>query len=161
MSLRVIDMNLLSNILPNDNASDFLNPITRGIGSFGEITFKVSAREIKTFRDLVRTTKSRFAQHNLLLQKPKLEFLGQDLTEITFKIQLLKDYCDDVAYNADKLRFMCEKGNDYPLVIGSDVIGRVVLEQVKESLQIVSGNGEIIVEELELTLKEYAIDYLK
>ena len=161
MSLQVIDMNLLSNILPNDNASDFLNPLLRGIGSFGEITFKVSAREIKTFRDLVRTTKSRFAQHALLMQKPKLEFLGQDLTEITFKIQLLKDYCDDVAYNADKLRWMCEKGNDYALVVGSDVIGRFVLEQVKETLQIVSGNGEIIVEELELTLKEYAIDYLK
>lgn len=152
-------MAILSNILPGDNVGEWLNPLTRGIGSFGEVTFTVSSREVKTFRDLIRTTKSRFAQHNLLLQKPALEFLGSDLTEITFKIQLLKELCDDVAYNADKIRYMCEKGDDYALVIGSDVIGRFVVEQVKETLQIVSGNGEIIVEELELTLKEYATDY--
>ena len=153
----MIEMNLLSNILPGDNASDFLNPILRGIGSFGETTFKVSSFEVRTFRDMVRTTKSRFAKHDLLLQKPQLEFLGQDLVEITFKIQLLKSLGIDVAYEADKLRWYCEKGGDYALVIGSEVIGRFVVEQVKETLQIVSGNGEIIVEEMELTLREYAI----
>lgn len=148
----------INNILPGDNVNDIFNPLLRGIGSFGETTFKVSSQEIKTFRDMIRTTKSRFAKHDLLLQKPKLEFIGQDLTEITFKVQLLKDLCLDVAYEADKMRWMCEKGGDYALVIGSEVIGRFVLEQVRETLQIVSGNGEIIVEELELTLKEYAID---
>ncbi|MBR0061810.1 MAG: phage tail protein [Selenomonadaceae bacterium] len=154
-------MALLSNILPGDQVGEWLNPLTRGIGSFGETTFKVSHNFVRTFRDFKRNTKSRFAKHNLLLQKPKLEFIGQDLTEITFKIQLVKSLGVDVEYEADKLRYYCEKGGDHPLVIGGEVIGRFVVEQVAESAQVVDGRGNILVEELELTLKEYAIDYLK
>ena len=154
-------MALLSNILPGDQVGEWLNPLTRGIGSFGETTFKVSHNFVRTFRDFKRNTKSRFAKHNLLLQKPKLEFIGEDLTEITFKIQLVKSLGVDVEYEADKLRWYCEKGGDYPLVIGGEVIGRFVVEQVAESAQVVDGRGNILVEELELTLKEYAIDYLK
>lgn len=147
----------INNFVAGDQVGEWLNLLTRDIGSFGETTFKVSSNEVKTFRDMTRTTKSRFAKHDLLLQKPQLEFLGQDLTEITFKVQLLKDLCADVAYEADKLRWYCEKGADYALVIGGEVIGRFVVEQVHETLQVISGNGEIIVEELELTLKEYAV----
>ena len=149
------------NILPGDNVNDFLLPFLRDIGSFGETTFKVSRFELRTFRDLRRNTKSRFAKHALLNQKPQLEFLGRDLTEITFKVQLLKSMGVDVAYEADKLRWYCEKGGDYALVIGGEVIGRFVVEQVSETAQVVNGNGEIMVEELELTLREYANAPLK
>ena len=145
----------LMNILEGDGIGEWLNPITRGIGSFGDVEFVVSAQLVRTFRDYARTTKSRFAQHNLLLQKPKLEFLGEDLTEITFKIQLLKSLGVDVEYEADKLRWMCQKGADFPLVIGAEVIGRFVVEKVQETAQVVDGNGNMIVEEMELTLKEY------
>lgn len=145
------------NILPGDNVNDIFLPFLRDIGSFGNTTFKVSRFELRTFRDLRRTTKSRFAKHDLLNQKPQLEFIGQDLTEITFKVQLLKSMGVDVAYEADKLRWYCEKGGDYALVIGGEVIGRFVVEQVSETAQVVNGNGEIMVEELELTLREYVV----
>ena len=154
-------MSFLSKFVEGDEVGDWLNPATRGIGSFGDVEFVVSSRQLLTFRDFKRNTKSRFATHNLLLQKPKLEFLGRDLTEITFKIQLVKSLGIDVEYSAEKLRRMCEAGADFPLVIGAEVIGRFVVEQIQESAQIVDGNGSMIVEELELTLKEYAIDYLK
>lgn len=145
----------LLNILGGDGVGDWLNPITRGIGSFGDVEFAVSAQLVRTFRDYGRTTKSRFAKHDLLLQKPKLEFLGEDLTEITFKIQLLASLGVDVEAEAEKLRRMCRAGGDYPLVIGAEVIGRFVVEQVQETAQVVDGNGTMIIEELELTLKEY------
>lgn len=143
------------NILPGDQVGEWLNPFLRDVGSFGETTFKVSSREVRTLRDFRRNTKSRFAQHNLLMQKPALEFIGQDLTQITFKIQLVKALGVDVEYEADKLRWYCEKGGDHALIIGGEVIGRFVVEQVSETAQIVNGHGDILVEELELSLKEY------
>ena len=56
--------------------------------ALGNIVFEVSSRKVRTFRDLKRTHKARFATHNLIGNKPMLEYIGPDVAEITFTMQL-------------------------------------------------------------------------
>ena len=80
------------------------------------------------------------------------------MTEVTFKIQLVRELGVEVEAETKKLRKMCAEGGDYALVIGGEVIGRFVIEQIDETAQFVDNHGNILVAEMELTLREYAIN---
>lgn len=57
------------------------------IGSLGDIVFEVSSSKVVTFKDYKRTTKARFQSHDIIGQKPILEYLGPDGEEISFTMQ--------------------------------------------------------------------------
>lgn len=130
---------------------------TRKVGAFGEITFECSSKTVRTFTNYKRENKARYATHNLIMQKPALEFLGPDLMEISFKMILTVNLGTNPMMEADKLRKMCEEGTAAPLIMGSQVIGehQWVIESVTESAQAWDNSGNILLNELDVRLKEY------
>lgn len=146
----------MANFVEGDNISDYLNPLTRGIGRLGDIKFVSSSWEVRTPDDFKRTSKARYAQHDLLGLEPRLEYLGPDLERISFRMKLLKQLGGNIELEAYRLRNLAKGEKVVPLVIGAEVIGRFIVEEVTEALQIVNGRGDCLVAEFDVTLKQVA-----
>ena len=56
------------------------------IGTFGSLPFVCSADVVHTFKDLSRETSTRWARHEVIGQKPVLEWIGDDRASVTLKI---------------------------------------------------------------------------
>lgn len=124
-------------------------------GSFGKVVFEVSEKAIRTFTDLNRSTRAVFATHEVINGPPRLQHTGRELSEVGFKIRFHHRFCDPVQEIKD-LRTILETGDSRPLVIGSDVWGHFVLEDLAESYLEVAGNGVVMIADVDLRLKEDA-----
>lgn len=127
------------------------------IGSLGSIVFEVSSRKVRTFKDLKRNTKARYASHEIIGQKPILEYLGPDGEEITFTMQFSISLGVNPQDEADQVRRICERGVAMYFVLCNSVVGsnQWVIESVGESVDTIDNNGRVIMTQLEVTLKEY------
>ena len=55
-----------------------------GVGQWGsDIKFSVNSEKQLSFRDMKRTSSARWARHNIIGKRPKMEFLGPDMDEVT------------------------------------------------------------------------------
>lgn len=127
------------------------------IGSLGDIVFEVSSRKVRTFKDFKRKTKARYASHEIIGQKPILEFVGPDGEEITFIMQFSLSLGINPQEETDKLREICEEGTAMYFVLCNTVIGanQWIVESVGESVDTIDNNGRVVVTQVEVTLKEY------
>lgn len=57
------------------------------VGFMADIPFVVSSRYIRTFDDYSRGSGGRWAQHDIIGDKPVLEYLGPDVEKISFITQ--------------------------------------------------------------------------
>lgn len=131
--------------------------INKQIGTLGDIVFTVTADEVRTFRDYKRSTKARFATHEIIGKKPLVEFIAPNGEEITFAMQFHVGLGVSPAEETAKLRELCEKGEPMYLIFGNEAVGAHmwVIESVGESVERVDHGGRILVTQVEITLKEY------
>ena len=127
------------------------------IGSLGDIVFTVSAMKVLTFKDYKRSTKARTASHDIIGQKPVMEFLGPAGEEISFTMDFLTGLGVDPATQAKKLRTMCETGEAVYFMLGNECIGanKWIVESIGESADVVDANGNIVNSRVDVTLQEY------
>ncbi|MBQ7515313.1 MAG: phage tail protein [Schwartzia sp.] len=127
------------------------------LGSFGDIVFEVSSRKMLTFRDYKRDAKARYASHEIIAQKPILEYLGPDGGEISFAMQFRADRGVNPAAEADRVRKICEAGEAAYFVLGNTVIGENpwIIASVGENDAIIDNMGRIIQNKIDVTLREY------
>ncbi len=127
------------------------------LGSFGDILFEVSSRRVLTFRDYKRDTAGRYASHEIIGQKPVIEYLGPDGGSIAFTMQFRADRAVNPALEADKVRKMCETGKAEYFILGNVVIGENpwVIESVGENDAVIDNAGRIIQNRIDVTLREY------
>lgn len=127
------------------------------LGSFGDIVFEVSSRRVLTFKDYKRETKARYASHEIIGQKPILEYLGPDGAELSFSMQFRADRGVNPATEADRVRQMCETGETNYFVLGGVVIGEHpwAIASVGENDAVIDNMGRIVQNKIDVTLKEY------
>jgi phage protein U len=127
------------------------------IGSLGDIVFEVSSSKVRTFRDYKRTTKARYASHEVIGAKPILEFIGPDGEEITFTMQFSISLGVEPSEETAKIREMCEKGKTMYFVLCNETIGENmwIIESVGESVDTFDNNGRVILTQIDVTIKEY------
>lgn len=59
------------------------------IGKLGSlVTFKTSDKKILTYKDYNRQISARWAKHERIGKRPKMEFLGKEQGEVTFTVEL-------------------------------------------------------------------------
>lgn len=148
------------NIVEGDNVNDFLLPKWGKVGSLGDVQFVCSSKEVMTFDDYKRKTAARFAEHKLIGRAPLLEFLGEDLDEISFKIKLVRTLGVKPEKAAEELRDLCLRGSAEFLIIGGEVIGLFCVESIDEEVEHWQHN-RILVSELRLRLKRYVDNDLR
>ena len=127
------------------------------IGYLGEIPFRVSKSSIVTFDDYSRSASGRWTEHAIIGAKPLAEYLGPELEQITFKIQLRRDLGADVETLLEKLRRMRDAGTPVPLIISNKLINsnNWTVQSLTENVTH-WGRGFIMSCTVSLTLKEYA-----
>ena len=127
------------------------------IGAFGELVFEVSARRVVTFDSYKRTTKAKYATHEIIGRPPVLEFTGRELEEITLTITLISCLGVTPEEEALKLREMCQRGEPNFLIIGNTVYGEneFVIDDVQESVLHWTGGGNVLTNKLDVTFREY------
>lgn len=128
------------------------------IGAFGDLLFEVSYFKILSFDKWQRTTKHRYATHNIMNYKPKLESVGKDLETISLEILFHTGLGVDPRTETEKLRTMCNNGEVNYLIVGAEVIGNClfVIEEVSEAVEHWSGTGQILTSRVTVKFKEYA-----
>lgn len=125
------------------------------IGAFSDLVFECSSERVLTFDKFKRETKARYAEHKLINEKPALEFLGADLTEISFEMILHESLGVAPSEEAQRVRDLCEYGVADFLIIGNEVIGLYVIESVGDEIKFFDEYSQAQVIELDVRFKEY------
>lgn len=128
------------------------------VGFMADIPFIVSSRFIRTFDDYGRGSAGRWAQHDIIGDKPVLEFIGSDVEKISFSMQLRADQGISPARELKKLRKLRDSGKQFPLVIGGNMISdnMWVLDSIDESVSFWGKAGSMLSVKVNVTLREYA-----
>ena len=132
------------------------NKIPRStIGSLGQLPFVCSSEKVLTFSQLSRQNSVRWATHDVIGDKPVMEFVGYGLSKVSLSIRLdmsLGVYPADALYRLER---MLENKLYKTLIIGGEYLGRYVIESVDEERKYHDGNGTLIVAEAKLSLTEW------
>ena len=117
----------------------------------GDIKFEL----ITYFNGLNETNSYKYAQHDRINNKPLLQFLGKNLQEQDIKLNFHCSFCEpeqeiknlkNVADKATPLKFI--KGN-------GEYVGVFVIEEIYQSTEQATPEGDIISIQIDLRLKEY------
>ena len=73
------------------------------VGSLGNYIFFTSSIYTKTYNSFSRTISSRWVEHKIIGEKPKLQFDGLELENISFSIHLNRFFKVDVEKEKKKL----------------------------------------------------------
>lgn len=124
------------------------------IGTLGSIVFKVSADTVRTFTNLTRSGTARFQQHDVIGQKPILEFIGPDLDTIALPVRLDISYGIDPQSEINAMREAMDTGTRSAFIVGGKFLGDFVIESVSDTWETVSNRGNLIKASVSLSLKE-------
>ncbi|MDA5559198.1 phage tail protein [Exiguobacterium sp. MMG028] len=130
------------------------------IGTFAGVSFEVSAQKVLTFDALSRSGSSRWAVHDIALQKPLPEFLGAGQESISMKISLHRSKKVNPEKVAEQLRKFRDSGKVSTLVIGKKPVtnGFWYIEDLQEDHRRIDNKGISSRIDLTLSLKEYPKD---
>ena len=127
------------------------------IGNLGKtITFEVSSDKVLTFRNMSRSVKGRWTQHNVK-GKPIAEFLGPDLDGASLTVSLSAMHGVKPRKTLETIEKAVRKGTVLPFVVGGEKVGsnNWVITSVSETWKCVYSKGELVSADVTLTLQEY------
>ena len=125
-------------------------------GLFGKVPFVSSSAIVYTFKDLSVSRSARWATHEIIGKKPKLEYIGPGLTEVSFNIQLNSSLGTPPLVALIMLKKMLGKKQPERLLIGPDYLGKFVIESISEGRKYHNNFGICVSAEVGITLKEAA-----
>lgn len=131
------------------------------LGIFGVLLFEASRRRVHTFSDLTVNNENRFAQHDVHLELPVLEFCGPGLTEVSFKMNFNSEWGTPPFMSLLTLRLYCKSGFVSPLLVGNRPItlnfNMFVVTKVGEEHKFYDARGNLFGAAVDVTLKEYRV----
>lgn len=127
------------------------------VGYLGAIPFIVSREYIRTFSDFSRESAGRWAKHDIIGDKPVLEFLGPDIEKISFKMQLRSDNGLNPRKELEVLRKLRDDGTPIPLIIGGRPVtdNMWVVESLGEAVTFWTAGGAMQSVNVDVSLQEY------
>lgn len=127
------------------------------IGSFGDVIFEVSPKKTKTFSEFERSGSARWNDHEIIGKKPKSEFEGPDLEEVSFTLLLKAELGINPKKELEKLRKMRDSGKVASFIIGGKPISQNYwsIRQLSESHKVVDNKGNLLSASVDVELKEY------
>lgn len=125
------------------------------IGNWGSyIRFQTDDDRVFQFINFKRKASARTAKHNIIGGKPKVEYLGQDLQSITFRIEL--NALLGVRPRKEEEKMLKRIGLVAPLVIGGkNICSKAMLIGMSDAYDIVLARGEVLSMAIDVTMTEY------
>lgn len=128
------------------------------IGSLGSIVFTTSDRKVLTFRDMSKQYAARYARHELIGKKPKLEFIGADLRKMSFSIRLDSSLGVNPQETITALTAAVEQGEVQAFMLGDEFIGNFVVMDIDEAAMVYNNRGRLRLADIKVSIEEYADD---
>ena len=120
---------------------------------FGEIEFEL----ITYFDGMEASFGADYAEHALIGRKPRLQFVGEKLDEITIELAFHAKYCDPEA-EFSKLKKAMQSREAGQFVLGSgEYKGWFVITDLKLTCRQTDKEGRLIEVAASMTLREYVI----
>jgi phage protein U len=126
------------------------------LGLLGVIPFVCSSSVVMTFKDLQVERSDRWATHEVIGQKPKLEYIGPQLLQVSFAIQLNSALGITPLAALVALKEMMELHEPQRLLIGPEYMGKFIIESISESRKHHSGLGICVSADVTVNLREAA-----
>src|SRR4029077_161940 len=131
------------------------------VGTFGVLLFEASGMRVHTFSDLAVATENRFAQHDVHLEVPVLEYTGPGISEVTFNMNFNTQWGSDPSVSLLILRAYLKFGFISPLLVGMRPVtigfNLFVCTRVDEEHKFFNANGELFGAAVAVQLKEYRL----
>ena len=127
------------------------------LASLGDYVFEVSAYNLATFSDLKFTNSAQYQEHKIIGRKGLMEFTGLNASTCSLNIHLEYGLTDDLYGTIDYFYQAMNDGTALLFMIGPDIMGEGfwVIESMNESYPKISGQGDVVVADIALTMKEY------
>ncbi|MCI5713669.1 MAG: phage tail protein [Lachnospiraceae bacterium] len=128
------------------------------IGSFGPyMNFAVTDDFLFTFDNFKRNVEGRWSDHNAILSKKYSEYIGPELSTMTFDILLSAAHRINPRVMLDVLEFEVTQGQVEMLVIGGRRIGNCYykITKMSEAWNAITNNGVLYECMVTLTVEEY------
>lgn len=120
------------------------------------MNFQVSTEKVQNFTGLTRDISARYATHEVINSKPRVESLGVSLETASFTVELNITLGIDVSNAINQWQSICKKSTVSKLIIGGEVIGtNWVVLSIGAAYGIITNNGRIITAKLDISLQEY------
>ncbi len=130
----------------------------RLVGTWGGlIIFRVGMSSTMTFKNWQRTVAGRYAEHGIISNVPRLEWLGPDITELTLTVELSTDLGVHVGNMLQTIEKFVRCGVAQFLWIGGKKIGtnKFVISQMNETRKRFYSDGQVTHATVDLTFREY------
>lgn len=125
------------------------------VGSFGSVAFQVSEEVLALVSGVQRKTAARVEEHQVIGEKPRLEFLSPELDETSFSVFWHRGFGLNPRTEIRKLRELCSAGVAQHLILGGENFGKCLLLDVTEDWGKSGPNGSPLTARASLTFKEY------
>ena len=128
------------------------------IGNLGkQIVFKTSDKKILTFNDFKQSVSGRWAVHERIGEKPRSEFIGPGLRNISFNIVLSVSNGIKPRKTLEKIEKMIEEGTVEYLIIGGKKVGyyKWKITDMSETWDVIYSKGQLARATASITLEEY------
>ena len=131
------------------------------VGTFGALLFECSGMRVHTFTDLSVSTQNRYAQHDVHLEMPILEYVGPGLADVEFAMNFNKQWGSDPIESLLILRAYLKWGFVAPLLVGLRPVtigtNLFVCTRVGEEHKWFDGKGTLFGAAVTVALKEYRL----
>ena len=127
------------------------------IAQWGSFTFGVSSEQVLTFCKMKRAYSGRWVSHDVWGEKPKMEYMGPAMQEVTLEVILDAEYGINPLESLRLFREACERGEVNHFYIGGRRLsdnGFYIVSGTEDWKTVWSG-GELIRATAELTFGEY------
>lgn len=127
------------------------------MAKWNKIKFAVSDEKVLTFRDMERSYSANWQTHDIIGNRPKMEFLGPNMDKIVIEVIADANYGVKPRSTIKKFRVACKKGKvAYFYVGGKKVVARkLYLESGTENWELIWNKGELVRATAKLTFGEY------
>ena len=131
------------------------------VGTFGALIFETSGMRVHTFSDLNVSTENRFAQHDVHLEMPVLEYIGPGLTEVNFAMNFNTQWGSEPTASLLILRGYLRWGFISPLLVGMRPVtlgfNMFVCTRVDEEHKFFDSAGVLFGAAVQVQLREYRL----
>ena len=128
------------------------------VGTWGDIVFSVSRRQIKTFDGLKWDSGAKYSTHDRHLKEPLLEYTGREVESMSFSMFFSVFLGVNPISEVAKLLQAMRRGEVHPLIIGPKAYGtnKWVITKVSTSLDRYDNRGNLLVSKVSVTMKSYS-----
>lgn len=127
------------------------------IARWGDITFKVNSDLVFSFTKMKRTYSARWANHDIIGKRPKMEFQGPGMDEITIDVILDAELGVKPRKTMKQFRTAAKKGSVAYFYVGGKKVAKnkFYIASGTENWDEVWNKGELVRATTSLTFGEY------